>query len=251
MKTTPLCVIPERPSVQRDWDALPPALRGRVARLMARARRESRALRLLPDELGPVLRRVLDLLGAGLGLLLVSPVLLVAALAIKLGSRGPVFFRQERMGQQGRPFQMLKLRTMRVGADAEKARLAAQVAGAVDGVRFKLRMDPRITPVGRVLRKFSIDELPQLWNVLRGDMTLVGPRPPVWLEVANYGARELRRLEVRPGLTCLWQVEGRSDLSFEQQVALDLEYIDQVTPLQELRILARTIPAVLTGRGAY
>jgi lipopolysaccharide/colanic/teichoic acid biosynthesis glycosyltransferase len=251
MKTPALSFSPEPPSLPRNWDVLPPALRGRAARLRAHARRVHRALALLPSELGPGLRRLLDILGASLGLVLASPVLLVAALALKLGSRGPVLFRQERLGQHGRPFQMLKLRTMRVGADAEKARLAAQVRGAVDGVRFKLRMDPRITPVGRALRKLSIDELPQLWNVLRGDMTLVGPRPPVWLEVARYRARELRRLEVRPGLTCLWQVEGRSDLSFEQQVALDLEYIDRITPLQELRILAKTIPAVLTGRGAY
>jgi lipopolysaccharide/colanic/teichoic acid biosynthesis glycosyltransferase len=251
MKTSTLSFITEPPSVPRNWDALPPALRGRSARTLARARRASRALALLPLELGPVLRRLIDILAASLGLLLVLPLLLVAALAIKLSSRGPVLFHQERVGQHGRFFQMLKLRTMRVGADAEKARLAAQVRGAVDGVRFKLRGDPRITPVGRVLRKYSIDELPQLWNVLRGDMTLLGPRPPLWIEAAKYRARELRRLEVRPGLTCLWQVEGRSDLSFEQQVALDLEYIDRVTPLQELGILARTIPAVLTGRGAY
>ncbi|RKH70113.1 sugar transferase [Corallococcus aberystwythensis] len=251
MKTTSLSLITEPPSIPRNWEALPPALRGRTARMRARVRRASRALEQLSVELGPVLRRLIDILAVGLGLVLVSPLLLVTALAIKLDSRGPVLFRQERVGQHGRPFQILKLRTMRVGADAEKARLATQVPGAVDGGRFKLRVDPRTTRVGRVLRKYSIDELPQLWNVVRGDMTLVGPRPTLWIEVAKYRARELRRLEVRPGLTCLWQVEGRSDLSFEQQVSLDLEYIDRVTPRQELHILARTIPAVLTGRGAY
>jgi lipopolysaccharide/colanic/teichoic acid biosynthesis glycosyltransferase len=198
-----------------------------------------------------MLRRVIDIVMATAGLLALLPVLLVAALAIKLNSRGPVLYRQERLGEFGRSFQMLKLRTMRVGADAMKAALAAQFQGAVDGVRFKLRRDPRITAVGGILRKFSIDELPQLWNVLIGDMTLVGPRPPVWIEVARYDARALRRLEVRPGLTCLWQVGGRSDLSFDQQVTLDLEYIDRVTPSQELLILAKTVPAVVTGRGAY
>lgn len=132
-----------------------------------------------------------------------------------------------------------------------KSALAAQRRDAVDGVRFKLRNDPRMTPVGRILRKLSIDELPQLWNVLQGDMTLIGPRPSLWQEIVRSDARALRRLEVRPGLTCLWQVSGRSDLSFEQQVALDLEYIDRVKPPQELLILAKTIPAVLTGRGAY
>jgi len=146
---------------------------------------------------------------------------------------------------------MLKLRTMVVGASAMKARLAAEPEARANGVRFKLRRDPRITSVGRVLRRFSIDELPQLWNVLVGDMTLVGPRPPLPREVALYDGRALRRLEVEQGLTCLWQVGGRSDLSFEQQVALDIEFIDHVGVLDELAILARTIPAVLGGRGAY
>jgi lipopolysaccharide/colanic/teichoic acid biosynthesis glycosyltransferase len=201
---------------------------------------------------GPLMRRGIDLAAAVLGLAALLPVLILAALAIKLTSRGPILYAQERVGQYGRPFQMRKLRTMAIGADALKATLAAQVRGALnDGVRFKLRQDPRVTPVGRFLRKFSIDELPQLWNVLVGDMTLVGPRPPVWQEVARYDARALRRLEVRPGLTCLWQIGGRSDLSFEQQVSLDLEYIDRVTPPEELLIVARTLPAVLTGRGAY
>jgi len=201
--------------------------------------------------LGPWVRRLLDVMVSSLGLVLALPVLLLAALAIKLTSRGPVFFVQERLGLHGRPFRMLKLRSMAVEADAMKTALAAQVEGAMDGVRFKLKCDPRITPVGRALRKFSIDELPQFWNVLIGDMTLIGPRPSMWREVCRYDARALRRLEVMPGLTCLWQIEGRSDLSFEQQVALDLEYIDRVGPAQELWILTKTIPAVLTGRGAY
>ncbi len=197
------------------------------------------------------MRRAIDVAAAVTGLVLLVPIVVLAALAIKLTSRGPVLYAQERLGRYGRPFQMLKLRTMRVGADAMKGELAARVHGALDGARFKLRLDPRITPVGRILRKLSIDELPQLWSVLVGDMTLVGPRPPVWQEVSRYDARALRRLEVAPGLTCLWQVSGRSDLSFEQQVILDIEYIDRVRPLEELLIVAKTVPAVVTGRGAY
>jgi len=201
--------------------------------------------------LQPLVRRSLDVALTAVGLLCLAPLFLLVALAIRLESRGPLFFAQERLGEGGRRFKMWKFRTMVVNADALKDQLTKQHAAAVDGVRFKMVQDPRVTRVGRVLRKFSIDELPQLFNVLRGDMTLIGPRPPVWREVARYDNRALRRLEVKPGLTCLWQVSGRSDLSFDQQVALDIEYIDRTQPRDELRILLRTIPAVLTGRGAY
>jgi len=226
-------------------------MRKTYAHFTRRLRRAKRELEGLLADMGPLLRRLLDILATGMGLVVLSPLLLLAALAIRLTSQGPILYAQERVGQHGKPFQMLKLRTMVEGAEGMKAALAAQRREATDGVRFKLRCDPRITPVGRILRKLSIDELPQLWNVLVGDMTLIGPRPPLWQEVVRYDARALRRLEVRPGLTCLWQVSGRSDLSFEQQVALDLEYIDRVRPPQELLILARTLPAVVTGRGAY
>ena len=229
----------------------PPALRDRVARALARLRRRKREMEGLLADAGPLLRRMLDILVAGTGLMLLSPALLLAALGVMLTSRGSILYKQERVGQHGRSFQMLKLRTMVEGADGMKAALAALRRDTTHGVHFKLRRDPRVTAVGRILRKLSIDELPQLWNVLVGEMTLIGPRPSLWEEVVRYDARALRRLEVRPGLTCLWQVSGRSDLSFEQQVALDLEYIDRVKPPQELLILARTIPAVLTGRGAY
>lgn len=231
--------------------SIPSVPHGPGGRSLARLRRLKREWEGWLMDTGPVLRRLLDILAASLGLVLVSPLLLLAALGIRLTSRGPVLYTQERVGQHGSPFRMIKLRTMVYGADAMKAALAAQCQEAQRGVRFKLRRDPRVTAVGRVLRKLSIDELPQLWNVLVGDMTLVGPRPSLWQEVVRYDARALRRLEVRPGLTCLWQVNGRSDLSFEQQVTLDLEYIDRVTPPQELLILARTLPAVVTGRGAY
>jgi len=236
---------------ETDACSLSPALGGRRCRSLARLRRMKREVEGMLTDSGPLLRRMLDILAASTALVLLAPVMLLAALAILLTGRGPILYTQERVGQHGSSFQMLKLRTMVDRADGMKAALAAQRPEATDGVRFKLRRDPRITPVGRVLRKLSIDELPQLWNVLVGDMTLIGPRPPVWQEVMKYDARALRRLEVRPGLTCLWQVSGRSDLSFEQQVALDLEYIDRVKPRQELLILARTIPAVVTGRGAY
>ncbi|HVZ71408.1 MAG TPA: sugar transferase [Polyangia bacterium] len=200
---------------------------------------------------GGLARRSIDVLGASFGLLLISPVMILAIVAVKATSRGPVFFPQERVGQNGRSFKLWKLRTMIVGADKLKTALAAGGNGNTDSIRFKIKRDPRITPVGRVLRKLSIDEMPQLWNVIIGDMTLVGPRPPIWREVNLYDARALRRLEVKPGLTCLWQVGGRSDLSFDQQVDLDLTYIDRIRPFDEIVIVARTVPAVITGRGAY
>jgi lipopolysaccharide/colanic/teichoic acid biosynthesis glycosyltransferase len=232
-------------------DLVPRALRGTPARAAARVRRVLLGARLRVGDAGPRVRRTLDIAVAGTALILLAPLLLLAAAAVKLTSPGGVLFAQERIGKNGRRFQMLKFRTMRTGADAEKSLLAATTQGATDGVRFKLRNDPRITPIGRFLRKFSIDELPQLWNVLRGDMTLIGPRPAVWREVALYDARAMRRLEVQQGLTCLWQVGGRSDLSFEEQVTLDLEYVDTTTPAEEIKIVAKTIPAVITGRGAY
>lgn len=226
------------------------AFSDRAARPSPRARAVV-VLRLLAREAGPGVRRVSDVLVAGAALLCLAPLLLVTALAVVLTSRGPVLFRQTRVGKDGRTFAMLKLRTMFTGADAQKAALERAVRESRSGVRFKLRRDPRVTPIGRVLRKLSIDELPQLWNVLRGDMTLIGPRPALPREVALYDARALRRLEVLPGLTCHWQIRGRSDIPFEQQVELDLEYVDRTRWTEELSILLRTIPAVLTGRGAY
>lgn len=205
----------------------------------------------LSRAIGPAIRRTVDVLAASLGLLAIAPLLLVVAAAIRLTSRGPLLFAQERVGHRGKSFFMWKFRTMIHGADAQAAALAAAQGEGFDGVRFKMRVDPRVTPVGRVLRKLSIDELPQLWNILRGDMTLVGPRPPLPREVRLYDPKALRRLEIKPGLTCFWQVSGRSDLSFERQIELDLDYIDRATPIDDLRILARTVPAVLSGRGAY
>ncbi|NUP04861.1 MAG: sugar transferase [Polyangiaceae bacterium] len=240
------------PAIERRMNMLPPALRGARPRRAAELRRFALRLIVRWMNAGPAVRRVVDVVGAGFGMLFIFPVLLGAAIAIKATSRGPVLFRQERIGKNGRRFHMLKLRTMRTDAEALKTTLAqAHGAQATGGLRFKMKRDPRITRVGAVLRKLSIDELPQLWNVVRGDMTLVGPRPAIWREVSLYDPRALRRLEVPQGLTCLWQIGGRSDLTFDEQVSLDIEYIDRVKPLDELKIVARTVPAVIKGKGAY
>jgi lipopolysaccharide/colanic/teichoic acid biosynthesis glycosyltransferase len=154
------------------------------------------------------------------------------------------------VGTSGATFVCYKLRTMYVDAEARRAALEARNESA-GGVTFKIRHDPRVTPVGRILRKLSIDELPQLWNVVNGTMSVFGPRPPLPREVELYDAVARRRLEIKPGLTAPWQVSGRSELSFEQQIALDLAFIDLAGPRDELDVLLRTVPAVLTGRGAY
>jgi len=194
-----------------------------------------------------VVKRLLDVLGAAVGLVICAPLLAALALAVRLADGGPALFVQERVGRHGRRFGLLKLRTMRVGADAEHHDLARahQVTGPL-----KLVDDPRVTAVGRWLRRLSLDELPQLVNVLRGEMSLVGPRPPLPHEVARYERWELRRLSVPPGMTGLWQVSGRADLPWEQWVALDLEYVDRWSLRLDLELLVRTVPAVLRGTGA-
>ena len=223
----------------------------RGTRVLAWAHRFRLLLWLWLRDQGPRLRRAIDVVAAGIAVILALPILLIAALAVKLSSRGPLLYMQERIGKDGRPFSLNKFRSMVVDAEARKTALALQCPEAMDGVRFKLRRDPRLTRVGGWLRRSSIDELPQLFNVLRGEMTLVGPRPPVRREVVEYNPAALRRLEVLPGLTCLWQIRGRSELSFAQQVALDVEYIDTVRPVDEIGIVLKTVPAVLGGRGAY
>ena len=162
-------------------------------------------------------------------------------------SPGPVFFEQVRCGKRGRPFGMYKLRSMTVDAEEKKAELMDQ--NEMDGPVFKMKHDPRITPVGRFIRRWSIDEIPQFWNVLRGDMSLVGPRPPVPMEVVEYATFQRRRLSMRPGITCLWQVSGRNEIGFEDWVRMDLEYIDTWSVLSDVKILLRTIPATLSGSG--
>ncbi len=198
----------------------------------------------------PFGRRTLDVVGAGLALLLAGPLMAAAALAIRLESPGPVFFHQDRVGQRGKTFRLWKFRSMYLDAEARKAELTNenQMAG---GVLFKIKRDPRITRVGRILRRFSIDELPQLWNVMRGDMALVGPRPALPAEVAQYSLMDRNRLLTRPGITCIWQVSGRSNIPFEGQVAMDLEYIHKATLSTDLKLLLKTVPAVISGHGAY
>lgn len=196
------------------------------------------------------LKRIFDVAGSGALLLLSLPVTLVVAIAIKLEDSGPVFFKQTRVGLKGEPFSFYKFRSM--VPDAEARRQALLAANSSDReVLFKMAHDPRITRVGRFIRRYSIDEIPQFWNVLRGEMSLVGPRPALPHEVERYDDHVLRRLDVRPGLTGLWQVSGRSDLPWEDTVRLDLYYVDNWSMLQDLTILGRTVTAVLASRGAY
>ncbi|MFF8964928.1 exopolysaccharide biosynthesis polyprenyl glycosylphosphotransferase [Streptomyces globisporus] len=196
-----------------------------------------------------MVKNALDRTGALFGLLALAPLLLAVALSVRLSSRGPVFHRQVRQGQHNRPFTMWKFRTMVPDAEQLKAQLS--VVNEVDGPLFKMRSDPRVTPVGRMLRRTSIDELPQLVNVLLGHMSLVGPRPPLPEEASRYDEREHRRLIVKPGLTGLWQVSGRSDLSWQETVSLDLWYVDNWSVAADMGLLARTVRAVTDGRGAY
>jgi exopolysaccharide biosynthesis polyprenyl glycosylphosphotransferase len=180
---------------------------------------------------------------------LLSPVLLVIAALVKSGDGGPVLYRQRRVGRDGDTFMMIKFRTMVVGAEAVRSELLA--ANEAAGPLFKLRRDPRVTRVGAVLRRYSLDELPQLLNVLAGSMSLVGPRPPLPEETVNYERAAQRRLLVKPGITGLWQVSGRSDLSWEDSVRLDLRYVEDWSLALDLAILGKTVRAVLGGRGAY
>jgi exopolysaccharide biosynthesis polyprenyl glycosylphosphotransferase len=193
-------------------------------------------------------KRLLDVAVSLLLLALSAPIIVLAALAIKITSPGSVLFKQERMGLNGRIFTLYKFRTMI--ADAHERVGEVSHLNQMTGPVFKAKSDPRITAVGRILRKFSLDELPQLWNVLKGDMSLVGPRPPIPEEVRSYHRWQRRRLSMKPGLTCLWQVNGRNNIDFDRWMQLDLQYIDNWSPSLDLKILLRTIPAVLLGRGA-
>ncbi|MFE9023231.1 sugar transferase [Streptomyces sp. NPDC007808] len=196
-----------------------------------------------------LVKAVTDQVGALVLLVALAPLFVVLALAVRLNSPGPVLYRQTRVGRDNRHFPMWKFRTMVVDADRMKTELAP--ANEHDGPMFKLRQDPRVTSVGRFLRRHSLDELPQLVNVLLGHMSLVGPRPPLPEEVARYDRVEMRRLSVKPGLTGLWQVSGRSDLSWHETVSLDLRYVDNWSWTWDMAVMARTVRAVLDGRGAY
>lgn len=197
---------------------------------------------------GLLLKRALDIILSGVLLALALPILALLALLIAVSSSGGVLFRQTRCGRNGRLFTLYKFRTMT--ADAEERRHEIEHLNEMDGPVFKARNDPRVTRLGRFLRKFSLDELPQFWNVLKGDMSLVGPRPPIPDEVARYERWQRRRLAMKPGLTCLWQISGRNELDFDQWMKLDLAYIDNWSTWLDVKILARTVPVVLSGRGA-
>ena len=266
--------IIQRYGVDEVIIALPPERRDQVSRLIARGFHREVQVRFLADlsdvlprqfqvsHMGgrpyigflPVarvsrLKRAADLLGAAAGLLLLTPIFALVALAIKLDSPGPVFYRQRRLGKHGVPFHMLKFRSMHVDAERRLAELKAQ--NEASGPLFKMKNDPRVTRVGRWLRRLSVDELPQLMNVVRGEMSLVGPRPPIPAEVDAYEDWQFGRLRARPGITGLWQVSGRSEVPFLDMVRLDLHYIRNWTLGLDVEILLRTIPAVLKSRGAY
>jgi len=196
-------------------------------------------------------KRFIDVVGAFCGLVVLSPFFLMTSVAIGLESRGPILFRQIRVGKNGREFSLLKFRSMLSEAEVDKNRLVLLNKHGGDGVTFKMRNDPRITRIGRLIRKYSIDELPQLWNVLRGDMSLVGPRPALPHEVTRYTNFQYKRLAAKPGLTCTWQVSGRSNIAFEKQAEMDIKYINEQSILTDLVILLKTPKAVISAVGAY
>lgn len=231
--------------------ARPPGLRRRPARwlLSLRVALERRfwEWRVPADE---GLKRAFDVAFSGVVLLLLSPLFALIALLIKLEDGGPILFRQIRVGRHGREFVMFKFRSMRPDAEQRLRELLARNEHKA-GVTFKLKDDPRVTRVGRWLRKFSFDELPQFYNVFIGDMSVVGPRPPVPREVQLYALADRRRLAVQPGITCLWQISGRAQIDFQGQVELDVRYIESRGFWSDLRIIGKTVPAVLSGTGAY
>lgn len=195
-----------------------------------------------------LIKEMMDRLGAVVGMILSAPILLLSTIAIKIDSRGPIFYRQKRTGKNGKVFDMFKLRTMVNDADEAKNKLMH--LNEMTGPVFKISEDPRVTKVGKFLRKYSIDEIPQFWNVLKGDMSLIGPRPPLPTEVEKFEPWQHRKLSVKPGLSCLWQINGRNNVDFEHWMKLDLQYIDRWSLKEDARILVKTIPAVLKGKGA-
>jgi lipopolysaccharide/colanic/teichoic acid biosynthesis glycosyltransferase len=203
------------------------------------------------DRLRHLAKRGVDVTVSGLALAALLPLFAVVALLIKATDRGPVLYWQERVGRHGRVFRFPKFRSMVTDSDAIREKLARLNQHGAEGVTFKMKNDPRITWIGRIIRRTSIDELPQLWCVLNGEMSLVGPRPALPKEVSRYSLADRRRLEATPGLTCHWQVQGRSEIPFPKQVELDVDYIESQNLALDIRLLAKTVPAVVTGKGAY
>lgn len=222
-----------------------PSLR-RGARLLI-----ARQVRRITLHLTKRTKRMVDIIVSAAALMLALPMMALVAAFIKLTDGGPVLFWQTRVGKWGQTFRFPKFRSMVMNAEALQKDLMAANQHGGDGITFKIRRDPRITWIGRIIRKTSIDELPQLWCVLKGDMSLVGPRPAIEKEVARYSLDDRRRLDAMPGLTCTWQVSGRSDIPFPEQVRLDVDYIERQSLTEDFRLLLRTIPAVIIGRGAY
>lgn len=212
--------------------------------------RAKKRLHHLSSKCSCVLKRWLDICGSLTAIILLIPVFAFVAIWIKLDSPGPIFYRQIRVGQYGRLFYFYKFRSMHTDSDVRRLSLEKENESK-DGVIFKMKNDPRITRCGRFIRKYSIDETPQFFNVLLGDMSLVGPRPPMPSEVAQYSLADRKRLEIPPGITCIWQISGRSDIPFREQVVLDKEYIRGQGFWKDVLILFKTIPAVITGKGAY
>ncbi|MBC8452754.1 MAG: sugar transferase [Spirochaetes bacterium] len=215
-----------------------------------RKERVKRTLWLMVIKATLLFKRLVDILATIIALLLLSPLFLAVSLLIKFTDGGPVFYVQTRIGKHGKHFPFPKFRSMVLNADKMKDDLLKQ-ADRIGDITFKMKRDPRVTRIGRFIRRFSIDELPQLWCVLKGDMSLVGPRPPVPREVALYTQEDRRRLEVTPGLTGIWQVSGRAEIEFKQQVELDVLYIESHGFWLDILLMLKTIPAVFTGKGAY
>lgn len=196
-----------------------------------------------------VIKRVIDVVCSFVGVLVLSPLFIIIAIIIKFTSKGPVFFSQKRVGRDGKEFDMYKFRSMVVNAEELKEKLAAQ--NEMSGPMFKMKDDPRVTKVGKFIRKTSIDELPQLWNVLKGDMSLVGPRPSLPKEVAQFEDWMYRRLEVKPGLTCYWQVSGRNNIDFEDWMKLDIKYVDERSTWIDIKLIFKTVGVLFGDKNAH
>lgn len=196
-----------------------------------------------------VIKRLIDIACSFLGVILLSPLFIIIAIIIKITSKGPVFFSQKRVGKNGKEFNMYKFRSMVVNAEELKEKLAAQ--NEMSGPMFKMKDDPRVTKVGKFIRKTSIDELPQLWNVLKGDMSLVGPRPSLPKEVAQFENWMYRRLEVKPGLTCYWQVSGRNNIDFEDWMKLDIKYVDERSTFIDIKLIFKTVFVLFGDKNAH
>lgn len=196
-----------------------------------------------------IFKRIIDIIGAGLGLILLSPIIAIVACAVKVTSKGPIFFSQKRVGKNGELFEMYKFRSMVVNAEELKENLEEQ--NEMSGPMFKIKDDPRVTKVGKFIRKTSIDELPQLWNVLKGDMSLVGPRPSLPKEVEQFDNWMFKRLSVRPGLTCYWQVSGRNNIDFEDWMKLDCKYVDERNIWIDIKLIFKTVFVLFGDKNAH